>query len=61
MDNPVLTLTTLDDQAQIVSLKAQKRYYIHMIMRMTYNQEIKHKHLVLVMTRAGIVDVKEVD
>ncbi len=59
MDNPEVSLNTLDKNNQIVSLKAQRRYAIHVIMRLQYNKEIHYKHLVLVMTRKGIVGIQE--
>ncbi|HXK75975.1 MAG TPA: hypothetical protein PLK40_05840 [Bacteroidaceae bacterium] len=59
MDNPEVRLQTLDKNNHMVSIKAQRRYYIHVIMRLVYNEEVSYKHLVLVMTRKGIVEVSE--
>lgn len=61
MDNPEVHLNTLDKDNQIVSLKAQRRYAIHVIMRLQYNKETHYKHLVLVMTRKGIVEIQEIE
>jgi len=58
-DNPVLNLQFINKDNEIDLAKAQKIYYINIIMQFIYNNQFEYKRFRIVFVRTGIIDVQD--
>ncbi|MDR2084924.1 MAG: hypothetical protein LBP67_08015 [Bacteroidales bacterium] len=61
MDNPEVSLETLDENGKVVSLPTRKIYNIHIVMQLKFEDHSEYKGFRVVMSRDGILDIIELD
>lgn len=57
MDNPEISLATLDNKRKIKQVQAMKVYYIPIVLLLEYNGEKEYRHFTVSLTRNGIQNV----
>ena len=57
-DNPIINLKFINKENKVGSTKAQKIYYINIIMQFVYNKQLEYKRFRIVLLRTGILEVQ---
>ena len=60
MDNPKISIDTLDADGNIKSLSVRKTYYINIVFQLQHDGETEYHHFRVVMSRDGVIQVKEI-
>ena len=59
MDNPRVPLYVLDNEDNIDIIKANKVYYINIVMQFRYENKIDYKRFRIACNRSGILKIEE--
>lgn len=57
MDNPMSSIDMLDEQRQLVTLKAERAYVLHFVMQFKWEDQVEYKAFRMVANRNGIINV----
>lgn len=57
-DNPIINLKFINKENKVGSTKAQKIYYINIIMQFVYNKQLEYKRFRIVLLRTGILEIQ---
>jgi len=57
-DNPIINLKFINKENKVGLTKAQKIYYINIIMQFVYNNQLEYKRFRIVLLRTGIIEVQ---
>ena len=60
MDNPKISIDTLDADGNIKSMSVRKTYYINIVFQLQHDGETEYHHFRVVMSRDGVIQVKEI-
>ena len=60
MDNPKISIDTLDAEGNIKSMSVRKTYYINIVFQLQHDGETEYHHFRVVMSRDGVIQVKEI-
>lgn len=60
MDNPTITIDTLDSEGKLKSMGVCKTYYINIVFRLQHDGQINYQHFRIVMSRDGIIQINEI-
>jgi len=60
MDNPKISIDTLDADGNIRSMNVRKTYYINIVFQLQHESETEYHHFRIVMSRDGIIQVSEI-
>ena len=60
MDNPKISIDTLDEDGNLKSMSVRKIYYINIVFQMQYDSDVKYHHFRVVMSRDGVLQVNEI-
>ena len=60
MDNPKISIDTLDQDGNIRSMSVRKTYYINIIFQLQHDGHAEYHHFRIVMSRDGIIQVNEI-
>ena len=60
MDNPKISIDTLDEDGNLKSMSIRKIYYINIVFQTQYGPEVKYHHFRIVMSRDGVLQVNEI-
>ena len=58
MDNPHLTVDTMNDDGNIVSFDVQKVYYVNVVFQLVHDKKIQYHQFRIGMTREGVIDIQ---
>ena len=59
MDNPEVPIDSVDADGNITVQKVEKIYFVHIIFQLRHDNETRHHHFRIAMTRNGVVDIIE--
>ena len=59
MDNPHMTVDTMDENGNISSLDVQKIYYINVVFKLVHDTKAQYHQFRIGMTREGVVEVQK--
>ena len=57
MDNPQMTVDTLDEDGNIRSLNVQKIYYVNIVFQLVHDDDIQYQQFRIGMSRDGVFEV----
>lgn len=57
MDNPMSSIDLLDEQRQLVTMKAERTYVLHFIMQFKWEDQVEYKAFRVVVNRNGILKI----
>ena len=60
MDNPTVSLDSIDDNGNLCTTEVDKVYYINIIFQLQHDDKNSYHHFRLSMTRNGLIQVKEI-
>lgn len=60
MDNPKISIDTLDADGNIRSMSVRKTYYINLVFQLRHDVAVKYHHFRVVMSRDGVIQVDEI-
>ena len=60
MDNPKITIDTLDADGNLKSMSVRKIYYINIIFQLRHDEQTKYQHFRIVMSRDGVIQINEI-
>ena len=60
MDNPQLTVSTLDENGKVKQLTVQKIYYINVAFKLVHDGNVKYEMFRIGMSRDGVFDVEHI-
>lgn len=60
MDNPMISIDTLDGKGNLKSMSVRKTYYINIVFQLKHETEVKYHHFRIVMSRDGVIQVDEI-
>ena len=60
MDNPKISIDTLDSDGSVKSMSVRKTYYINIVFQLQHDDEMEYHHFRIVMSRDGIIQVSEI-
>lgn len=58
-DNPNVTLYSMDDDGNVISLEGEKVYYLNMVMQLQHDNNSSYKRFRIVFNRLGIIEIEE--
>ena len=58
MDNPHMSVDTLDEDGNIVPLNVQKIYYVNVVFKLVHDDQIEYASFRIGMSRDGVFEVK---
>ena len=61
MDNPQMTIDTMDDEGSISHLTVQKIYYVNVVFQMVHDGEIQYQQFRIGMSRDGVFEVVKIN
>ena len=60
MDNPKISIDTLDSDGNLKSMSVRKTYYINVVFQLKHDQQTKYQHFRIVMSRDGVIQINEI-
>ena len=60
MDNPKISIDTLDADGNLKSMNVRKTYYINVVFQLKHDQQTKYQHFRIVMSRDGVIQINEI-
>jgi len=60
MDNPKISVDTLDEDGNLKSISVRKIYYINIVFQLQHDSDIEYHHFRVVMSRDGVLQVNEI-
>lgn len=60
MDNPKISIDTLDQDGSIKSVGVRKTYYINIVFQLQHDARTEYHHFRIVMSRDGVIQVNEI-
>ena len=60
MDNPKISIDTLEQDGSIKSISVRKTYYINIVFQLQHDDKAEYHHFRIVMSRDGILQVNEI-
>ena len=58
MDNPESMVTSLDENHQLLTLTAERVYFLHLVLQFKWNDQVEYKAFHVMVNRDGILDIK---
>ena len=58
MDNPESIVTSLDENHQLLTLTAERVYFLHFVLQFKWNNQVEYKAFHVMVNRDGILDIK---
>lgn len=58
MDNPESIVTSLDENHQLLTLTAERVYFLHFVLQFKWNDQVEYKAFHVMVNRDGILDIK---
>ena len=58
MDNPESMVTSLDENHQLLTLTAERVYFLHFVLQFKWNDQVEYKAFHVMVNRDGILDIK---
>jgi hypothetical protein len=60
MDNPKISIDTLDADGNLKSMSVRKTYYINIVFQLQHDGQVKYQHFRIVMSRDGVIQINEI-
>ena len=60
MDNPKISIDTLDGEGNLKSVSVSKTYYINIVFQLQHDSEVEYHHFRIVMSRDGVIQVDKI-
>jgi hypothetical protein len=60
MDNPKISIDTLDADGNLKSMSVRKTYYINIVFQLQHDGQVKYQHFRVVMSRDGVIQINEI-
>ena len=60
MDNPKISIDTLDADGNLKSISVRKTYYINVVFQLKHDEQTKYQHFRIVMSRDGVLQINEI-